>query len=64
MDTGKPFGEHVEDGRLLAGLLDNMAQCCRVVALQIESDLDLLVAIADVPGHPEDAEQVDVAFDG
>ena len=42
-------GEHVEDGRALARLLDNLAQLVWVVALQVEGDLDLLVAIADLP---------------
>ena len=64
MDDRHAVGEHVVDGRALARLLDDLAQLLGVVALHVEGDLDLLVAVADLLGQAEDAEQVDVALDG
>src|SRR5262245_18498702 len=64
-DDGRGVAQHVVDGRPAPGLLDDRAQRLVVgVALDLEGDVDLLVAVADrAVGQPEDAEQVDVAGD-
>ena len=64
--TGMPLVSDVVDGRAAARLLDDLAQLRVVgVALDVEGDPDLLVAVADrAVGQAEDAEQVDVALDG
>src|SRR5262245_19635096 len=56
--------DDVEHGGPLAGLLHDRAQLLRIVAAQREADPDLLVAVADLVGQSEDAEQVNVALDG
>src|ERR1700750_3049341 len=61
---GHAVRDDVEYGGPLAGLLHDRAQLVRVVAAQREADPDLLVAVADLVGEPEDAEKVDVALDG
>ena len=63
--TSVPLVEHVVDRRAAAGLLDQRgAALRRGVALDVEVHPDLPVAVADLVGQPEDAEQVDVALDG
>src|SRR5215475_946942 len=58
-------GEHVVHGRPGAGTLDQIAQhVIRCVALDLEADPDPLVAVPDLVGQAEDAEQVDVTLDG
>src|SRR5688500_18955839 len=57
---GNAVRDHVEHGGPLPGLLDDLTQLLRIVALDGEPDADLLVPIADIGGEAEDAEQVDV----
>src|SRR5215813_7935132 len=58
-------GEHVVYGRPGARTLDQIAQhVIRCVALDLEADPDPLVAVPDLVGQAENAEQVDVTLDG
>ena len=61
---GHAVGDDVVDGRALPRLLDDPAQLLGVVAAHLEADPDALVAVADLVGQAEDAEQVDVTLDG
>src|SRR4029077_7108158 len=57
-------GEYVEDRGAVARLLNDLAQLLwRGVARDIEADADTLVAIAHLVRQPQDAAEVDVAFD-
>src|SRR5919204_19449 len=63
---GRRIGEHVIHGGAPARLFDDPAEGLVIsVALDVERDLDLLVAVTDrTIGQPEDAQQVDVALNG
>src|SRR5664279_1276142 len=57
--------QHVVHGRPLTGLLDQRGEFLGGgVALDLEADPNLPVAVADGVGQPENAQQVDVALDG
>ena len=64
MATGTPLVSTSNTAERCRDCSTTCAQLLGVVAAQREADADLLVAVADLVGQAEDAEQVDVALDG
>src|SRR5688572_28119240 len=62
---GNAVGEHVKDRGAGSRLRHDLLELARRrIALDLEGDVDLLVAVAHVGRQAEQAREIDLAFDG